>query len=342
MLKRLTLSVAMLGIVASGAASADSLEARVPVEIREWLSPYYEEGERIRDPFAESSRAVWFVGQKTNFVGRLNPESGEWFRLDLEDRPGPHNVIVGSDGIAWIAGNQKGYIGRYDPESDTLERIQLREDARDPHTMIFDHDEERIWFTIQHSNMVGSMDIETREFRYTEPFSVEASRPYGIEMAPDGTLWVAHFGTNMVSEIDPGTMEVTEYRMPSDDALPRRITVLSNGDVYYGDFARGTLGLVRSGEGFVTEWDMPRGDMEPEPYLVLSDSNDIVWAAVHDSTTNYFVGFDPRVEDFVSVSPVPSEPKGQGHIRHGHYHEDTGSIWYGSDSGTIGQVVVDK
>jgi virginiamycin B lyase len=227
-------------------------------------------------------------------------------------------------------------------KTEDLERIQLREDAKDPHTLIFDKDENRIWFSIQHSNMVGSMDIATRELRYTKPYSVEASRPYGIEEAPDGKLWIAHFGTNMISEVDPETMAVTEYKMPAEDARPRRITVLSNGDVYYGDFARSTLGLVRSGEGFVKEWAFPKGDIEAEPYLVLSDSNDIVWSTVHDSKTNFFVGFDPRVEAFVSISPVKSAPKGQGHIRHGHYHEETGSIWFGSDSGTIGQAVVDK
>ncbi|GAK34024.1 virginiamycin B lyase [alpha proteobacterium Q-1] len=111
------------------------------------------------------------------------------------------------------------------------------------------------------------MDIATRKLRYTKPYSVEASRPYGIEEAPDGTVWIAHFGTNMISEVDPETMAVTEYKVPAEDALPRRITVLRNGDVYYGDFARSTPGLVRSGEGFVKEWAFPKGDIEAAPYL---------------------------------------------------------------------------
>jgi virginiamycin B lyase len=122
---------------------------------------------------------VWFVGQRAGYLAHLNAETGEFSQVELKDGSGPHNLIVGSDGIVWYAGNLNRLIGRYDPETKEIEEIMMPDEAaRDPHTLIFDADEENIWFTVQGGNMMGRLNIESRKVDLIKS-RTPRSRPYG-------------------------------------------------------------------------------------------------------------------------------------------------------------------
>ena len=140
------------------AGAADTVN---PVDIEEWTVPY--SSSRPRDPDAVSAREVWFVGQRDDYLARLDPMTGEFFRRDLGRNTGPHNLIVGGDGIVWFAGNLQGYIGRYDPAADTIEKIVMPDDdAADPHTLVFDAGERHIWFTVQGGNFIGRLRVASK------------------------------------------------------------------------------------------------------------------------------------------------------------------------------------
>src|SRR5215510_1432442 len=114
MLRFVVLASALIGAGATLAA------ADKPVEIREYSVPWKDT--RPRDPDYVSPTAVWFVGQAGHYLAQLNPQTGEFKKIDLEDKPGPHNLIVGDDGVVWYAGNLKGYIGRLDPKTRQIRR----------------------------------------------------------------------------------------------------------------------------------------------------------------------------------------------------------------------------
>lgn len=52
---------------------------------------------------------------------------------------------------------------------------------------------------------------------------------------------------------------------------------------------------------------------------------------------NRFVGFDTRSESFKRGTDVPS---GGGTIRHMYFDENTGYVWFGADSNTVGRAIV--
>ena len=313
------------------ASPAAAVEARNPVEIKEWVVPY--ESSRPRDPFARRADEVWFVGQRGHYLARLDPTNGEFSRRRLEDRPGPHNLIVGSDGIVWYAGNRKGYIGRYDPQSGRIERIAMPDPrARDPHTLVFDSAERHIWFTLQASNRVGRLRLADRS---VELIAVESphARPYGIIVAADGVAWIALFGTNRLASVDPRTLEIAEHALPNPGARPRRLGAGGDGSIFYTDYARGTLGRLDPATGKVEEWAMPSGG-NAQPYAMAVDAIGRVWFVETGPSPNNLVGFDPRRREFFSVTPIPS---GAGSVRHMDYHAPTRTIWFGTDSNTIGR-----
>ncbi|MEM8772856.1 MAG: lyase [Pseudomonadota bacterium] len=328
-------SLASVFAAAAILGAADLASAGDMVEIEEWTVPY--ENSRPRDPFAHSPTSVWFVGQRTGYLANLNVETGDMLKIDLKEGSGPHNLIVGSDGVVWYAGNRTALIGRYDPVSDEIEEIPMPDPAaRDPHTLIFDEAEENIWFTLQGANMMGRMNIETRKVDLIAS-QTERSRPYGIKLAPDGSIWVALFGTSKLARINPETFELKEIELPRESARPRRLEVLADGTVWYVDYAGGLLGKYNPSSEKFTEWAMPQGE-DARPYGMASDSSGRVWMVASGPNPNVFMGFDPATEEFFSQTEVPS---GGGTIRHMHYYEPTGEVWFGTDTNYVGRAIVE-
>ena len=325
-------SLLLLAAMPFLALCAQAAEPRNPVDIREWEVPY---GGHPRDPAVRDAEDVWFVGQRGHYVARLAPKSGAFRRYDLPDNAGPHNVIVGSDGIAWYAGNLKGYIGRIDPGTGAVEKIPMPDGAaRDPHTLIFDRGEKNIWFTVQGSNFVGRMRLSDRKMDLI-PVPTSRARPYGITIAPDGTPWVALFGTNKLASLDPETLALSEHALP-EGSRPRRLVAATDGRIYYVDYRRGYLGRLDPKNGKIKEWAMPSGG-GARPYGMTIDHRDRVWFVESGASPNNFVGFDTAAEAFVSITPIPS---GGGSVRHMDFHAATRTVWFGTDAGTIGRALV--
>lgn len=328
-MRRLLIASALLSV-------ALPVSAQESVPIDEWQVPY--ENSRPRDPFAASESSVWFVGQRSGYLAELDPRSGEFTKIDLKDGSGPHNLIVASDGIVWYAGNRTRLIGRYDPDAGEIEEIPMPDEAaRDPHTLVFDEGEENIWFTVQGGNMIGRLNIDSRKVDLI-PSPSARSRPYGIKIAPDGDVWVDLFGTHKLAHVDAETLELTEISLPRETARPRRLEVTSDGRVWYGDYADGYLGVYDPDDGEFTEWRMPQG-ADARPYGMASDSEDRIWVVATGVQPNVFMGFDPDTEEFFAETDVPS---GGGTVRHMHYHEPSGTVWFGTDTNYIGRAVVQK
>ncbi len=316
-----------------GAWQSRAADPLNPIEITEWDVPY---GGRTRDPFAAGADEVWFVGQAGHYLARFTPTTGAFFKRDLPDSAGPHNLIVGRDGIVWYAGNRKGYIGRYDPATDVIDKIAMpNPQASDPHTLVFDRDERRIWFTVQGGNFVGRLTIADSAVDLV-PVPTPRARPYGIKIAPDGTPWVVLLGSNKLAAVNPDTLALTEYEIPAAGARPRRLDITSDGRVWYADYNRGYLGLYDPHAQEFAEWQLPSGDAAL-PYGMAADDHDRVWVVETGVSPNLFVGFDTRSAEFISITPVPS---GAGSIRHMHYRVGTGSVWFGTDKNTLGRARV--
>jgi virginiamycin B lyase len=320
-----------LAILCLGAPPA-SAAASLGVEITEWEVPY--ENARPRDPFRGPDGRVWFVGQTGDYAATLDPESGEFQRIALPEGAGPHTVIVNEAG-AWYAGNRAAHIGRIDPATGEIDAYAMPEDeASDPHTMAFDADG-NIWFTAQHANQIGHLDVQTREVRVF-PMSTPRARPYGLALDPDGRPWAVLFGTNRLATVDPASGEVEEIVLPREEARPRRIAITDDGRIWYVDFAEGYLGAYDPGSGEFAEWQTPAGP-RAGLYAMGADAQGRLWMVETGEVPNRFVSFDPATGRFGTPVEVPG---GAGVVRHMSFDERTGGFWFGTDFNTIGHAVV--
>ena len=335
-LGRAALDLALGAAIAAvfGNAGWSETEPRAPLEIVEWAVPW--PGTRPRDPYVEGADAVWFVGQKGDYIARFDPGDVSFTKVDLDPGTGPHNLVVDASGSVWFAGNRKGHIGRYDPVSGEIATFAMPDAAaRDPHTLIFGGDG-KLWFTVQGGNFVGRLDPAAQSIDLVA-VPTRRARPYGIAIAPDGTPWVALFGTAKLASIDPRTLSLREHPLPRAEARPRRIGVTSDGRVWYVDHRAGFLGALDPATGAIAEWRMPAG-RRARPYAMAIDDRDRIWIVETGPRPNTLVGFDPATERFFSITPIPS---GAGSVRHMVYDPPGGSLWFGTDAGTIGRAQID-
>jgi virginiamycin B lyase len=285
----------------------------------------------------ENTARVWFVGQTGNYLAWLNPQTGEFQRYELERGTLPHNLVVDEAGQVWYAGNGAAHIGRLDPESSKIAHYAMPDpEAADPHTLVFDPAGEYIWFTVQGGNFIGRLRIAMGNIDLI-PVTTPNARPYGIVTTPDGTPWVALFGTHRLAAVDPETLTLSEIELPRPETRPRRLASTKDGAIWYVDNAGGFLGRYQPADGQFREWRMPGGE-RARPYAMAADDADRVWFVETGAYPNRLVGFDPVREQFFAITAIPS---GAGAVRHMVYDRATRSLWFGTDANTIGRALVE-
>ena len=266
------------------------------VSIKVWQVPT--PGSRPHDPLATADGSLWYTGQMTNVLGRLDPKTGHFKEYPLKTaHSGPHGLDEDKDGNIWYTGNTGALIGKLDPKTGAVTEYKMPDpDVKDPHTLIFDQSG-ILWFTAQNANRVGRLDPKTGNIRLLTPPTPKA-RPYGMATNSKGAVFFVEFGTNKVGRVDPKTLEIREYPLPDSASRPRRIAITPDDIVWYTDFSRGYLGRLDPSTGKVTEWPSPSGP-KSEPYGI-SAINDVIWYSESGSTPNTVVRFDPKAETFQS------------------------------------------
>jgi virginiamycin B lyase len=323
-----------LALAAALTPDAVQAQTNVAVTFKEWQVPF---GGRPRDPFVDPTNKdrIYFVGQQGHYVGQLNAITGEFKKFDLNPGAGPHNVIVAPDGTPWYSGNgaQGGrHIGKINPNTGVITRYPMPDSTvRDPHTLIFDQKGD-IWFTAQNSHVVGKLTVSTGKVDILRlPMFGARANPYGIWIDKAGKVWFNAFATNATGMVDPATMQVKSFPLP-EGARGRRIAITAGDQmVWHVDYARGMLGRLNPSNGEVKEWPTPGGSGS-QPYAMTVDDKDRLWfTQSRPRNNNKLVGFDPKTEQFFSVSDIPAQ--GAGTVRHMVFDPRDRVIWMGTDTG---------
>ncbi|HEY1361856.1 MAG TPA: hypothetical protein VGF60_06400 [Xanthobacteraceae bacterium] len=276
--------------------AANLVGGPVQASIRLWDVPT--PGSRPHDPLAARDGSIWYTGQTSNKLGRLDPRTGTIKEYVLKSpQTGPHGLVEDSDGNIWFTGNHAGLIGKLDPKTGEVTEHRMPEAAaKDPHTLALDQGG-RVWFTAQNANKIGRLDPRTGEIKLVSP-STAGARPYGLRINSRGVPVVVLFGTNKIAAVDPQTMAITEYSLPSSASRPRRLALAGDSVVWYADFSRGYLGRLDLATGAHREWLSPSG-AKSEPYgIVLAKG--ALWYNESGAKPNTIVRFDPMTEKFQS------------------------------------------
>jgi streptogramin lyase len=249
-------------------------------------------------------------------------------------RVGPHSLQVAPDGSVWITlalGNQ---LARFDPVTETFTRHEM-ENGYYPHTLRFDA-RGRIWYSIAASNHLGMYDPSTgdaRELRLPSrtlgqamamrmmPFLMwlgrhvdlrsaaaegdgfDAPIPYGVDVAPDGSVWFSQLNEHRIGRVDPDTFEIEMVDTPFTG--PRRMRFDSKGALWIPGFSSGLVARFDPETREFTEHRIPIEPLGSEtPYALHVDRRtDLVW--ICGTNSDSLIRFAPATQAF-TVYPLPT------------------------------------
>jgi virginiamycin B lyase len=316
----------LLAIAVCAAAFVPPIAAQT---VREFLIP--RANAFPHDPAVGADGMVWYTDQTNSYIGRLDPNTGQ-----IVDWPtptpgsGPHGITIGPDGYVWYTGQDTGRIGRVDPATGAIREFVMPANANRPHTPIWHRG--AVWGTAQTNSTYYRLDPVTGN---VQVWSAPAgSRPYGIDAAPDGSLWIALFGTNRLARVDTATGASTLFTLPNTGSRPRRIAVAQDGLVYYTDYPRGYLGRLDPATGQVREWRVTGAP--PGPYGIAVGTDGRIW--FNAQATNEMVAFDPLTEQLQGY-PIPTAG---AIVRHMVCDWKHGKLWLAlSGTRRIGEVAID-
>ena len=268
----------------------------VAVNIREWIVPTL--GSRPHDPLAARDGSIWWTGQYTHRLGRVDPKTGAMKEFPLPNPTGPHGLDEDRDGNVWFTGIEANYIGKLDPKTGSVTQfpVQKAEPAsRGPHTPVFDQ-KGNLWFTMQ-SGHVGRLIPSSGDMKIVPaPSGAGMTYPYGIQVDSQGVPWYVDFRGPRIASIDPATMAIKEITLPNAESRPRRIAITSDDVIWYTDYSRGFLGRYDPKTATFKEYASPSGP-QSQPYGIATVGT-IVWYNESFPRPNTMVRFDPATEKF--------------------------------------------
>lgn len=246
---------------------------------------------------------------------------------------GPHSLQVAPDGTIWITLAFGNEIAGFDPRTRQWEIHRLAEGLY-PHTLRFDR-KGRIWFSVAVSNHIGMLDrasgkLQTirlpaasvgqeltlrmlplvfwlsRSFEAFQPTSgegIDLPVPYGVDVAPDGSVWFSQLNQRRIGRIDPETLAVEMIDTPFSG--PRRLRFDSQGRLWIPGFSSSLVARFDPRTREFKSYPLPTVPSGTEtPYALNVDRRtDTVW--ICGTASDSILRFDPTSERF-TVLPLPN------------------------------------
>jgi virginiamycin B lyase len=273
-----------------------------------------------------SDGTVWFTAQRAGYLGRLDPKTGAVKQIALGGNSAPHGVIVGPDGAAWVTDGGQNAIVRVDGKTEAVKVLPLPGQRNvNLNTAVFDKTG-KLWFTGQ-NGVYGRADPATGEVVvYDAP---RGGGPYGITVAPDGSIYYASLAGSHIARLDPTTAKATPIDPPTKNQGARRVWSDSRGRIWVSEWNAGQAAVFDPATNAWKEWKLPGNS--PQAYAVYVDERDMVWLT--DFGGNAIVRFDPQTEKFTTFALAP----GNAAVRQ--LLGRPGEVW-GAESGADRLVVI--
>lgn len=247
------------------------------------------------DATVDADGIVWFADFGDNWVGRLDPKTGEvreWRLPAPASRPFPPfhpgtlDVALDRDGNPWIALMRQAAVARLDRKTGAVTTYSLPPEYQQLGStaiMVAPTARGGVWVArlLQGGGSTANdvrasvhlLDPATGQMKnYPVPSGV-----YGLEALPNGNAMVFSLQSNVIVEIDASTGTNTVYTPPTAAAGPRRGAIDAQGRAWFAEYRAGKIGMFDPRTKTFAEWPLPRF-AAADPYSVAVDRNGDAWA----------------------------------------------------------------
>jgi virginiamycin B lyase len=272
-------------------------------------------------PAKDGTHWIPYYG-RANMVGNLDPATGKVreFRAPFQETAAIHSAVPAPDGSVWFTEQGANRLGRIDPRTGEVGEFQaplkpgIGTDRGSKHTVRADA-EGILWAS---GSPFSRFDPKTQTFREFP----EIPSAYGVGVAPDSTVWFTEYRPDgKVGKVNPKTLEVTKYALPTPNARPRRLKVDTDGTVWFAEYTAGKIGRLDPKTGAIKEFPLPGAS--PSPYALGIDKEHNVWYSSMDMDV---IGrLNPATGEVVEF-PFPYPENGMREF----YVDEQGRMWWAS------------
>jgi virginiamycin B lyase len=194
-----------------------------------------------RDPHTltfDSRGDIWFTVQQGNYVGKLTTAD---HRVQLIKVPAgrsrPYGIVVDSEDVPWVVAFGSNKLLRVDPQAMSLSEIELPDPDSRPRRLVITSDN-RIWYGDYSRGYLGRYSPDTGEFAEWPMPGGADSRPYGMAVDRNDTIWIVETGIspNRFAGFDAATEEfVSLTDIPSGGGAVRHMDYFEPaGEIWFG------------------------------------------------------------------------------------------------------------
>ena len=168
--------------------------------------------------------------------------------------PSPLFIAADKNGFLWFTATNSDAIGEYIPQSGNWNQWPLKKGAI-PYDLAFDT-QGNLWFTEYGTNTIGFLNTQTHTLVETSTPTTN-STPYGMVMAPDGTMWFTEneIGLGQIGSFTPtasGKVTIAEHKVVAQ--RPHLLTIDRQGNIWYSDGFSGFMGVFNPRTGTSNEF----------------------------------------------------------------------------------------
>jgi streptogramin lyase len=127
--------------------------------------------------------------------------------------------------------------------------------------------------------------------------------PYGIDVAPDGSIWFSQLNEHRIGRIDPKTLDVEMIETPF--SAPRRLRFDSQGRLWIPGFSSGLISRFDPESREFRSYPLPIEPLGSETPYALNVQPDTGHVWICGTNSDSLIRFDPEQETF-SVYPLPT------------------------------------
>lgn len=256
---------------------------------------------------------------------------------------GPLSVDVVSNAAnldVWFTEPRANRIGRltYTDTADHVFREYAVGMGSGPMNLVADGSGEYIWFTARHGNWIGRLAAATGVV-VTFPVPTADSRPAGVDLAPDGSVWFTEMAADKIGHLVVTTTSdynVTEYPVAGTgtDVGLYDVAVWSNDYVWVAETKTGVVRRLKVADGrFI--WTSGLG-ADDYPYdMVVDSGRNYLWLTERDDDQISLVELTSlNIINSFDIAPTPNfHPTGLTML-------GSDQFWFaGQGGGQVGQMV---
>lgn len=174
----------------------------------------------------------------------------------------PDVTITGTPADNYVDAQRPQFCGTGEAKSTTyVKEYKIPTECTNPLAITTDY-EGNVWFAQTNTGNVAKFDPQTEMFtEFENPTWPDGGRSmmWGIDYAPDGSIWYTDEIFNSIWKFSPsdGSYDRLGYTDPNTNAMPQKIQVFGS-DIIFNDFTGGNLVVLTPTEDNASMFSIPQ------------------------------------------------------------------------------------